>query len=381
MIGNSRSNRARLLALLGPLFLSLVCALARGDAASGTYTGSVAARGNYYWERSTRVVAPSIAASVATPVGVRVEASYLLDAITSASQATGVGDKDAAFTEKRNEVQAGTGYELDLGSAQLDLSARGRFSKEPDYLSRGLGFGAALSLDQRNTVLHLNGYYIEDDVYRKVRMPGVARTKAGDLRALSLGLGWDQVLSRATTFTLGYDLALLDGFLSNPYRMVPFADGGGGALERHPDSRVRHAGYVWAAHFVEASRTALRLGYRLYYDSWEVLAHAPEIRVHQEIGPHVELRLRYRYYTQSSSFFYRRQGNLQSDKYITRDPKMSDFHDQTLGMKLRLSLDFLGFTALDALRTAVLDWSFEYVFNTNTYGNGVIAQGGLGWSF
>lgn len=381
MNGNSRSKRARVVALIGPLVLLFVCTLARGDAASGTYTGSVAARGNYYWERSTRVVAPSIAGSVATPVGVRVEASYLLDAITSASQATGVGDKDAAFTEKRNEVQAGVGYELDLGDTQLDLAVRGRFSKEPDYLSRGVGFGSALSLDQRNTVLHLTGYFIEDDVYRKVRMPGVSRTKAGDLRALSLGLGWDQVLSRATTFTLGYDLALLDGFLANPYRMVAFADGGGGALERHPDSRVRHAGYLWAAHFIESSRTALRVGYRLYYDSWEILAHAPEVRVHQEIGPHVELRLRYRYYTQTDSFFYRAGGNLQRDRYITRDPKMSEFHDQTLGLKVRLSLDFLGFTAFDVLRTAVLDWNVEYVFNTNLYGNGVIAQGGVGWTF
>lgn len=371
----------------------LVCTLARGDAASGTYTGSVAVRGNYYWEESTRVVAPSIGASVASPSGVRVEGMYLLDAITSASQATGVQD-DIAFTERRNEGHAGLGYELDLGDQQLDLSARGRYSKEPDYVSRGIGFAAALSLDQRNTVLHLTGYYLLDDVYRRVRgAPATSPDRSvvrsaehvGDLDALSLGAAWDQVLSPSATFTLGYDLALLDGFQANPYRNVPFANGGG-APEKHPDARTRHAGYLWLAYYYRETRLALRAGYRLYYDSWEILAHAPEVRIHQEIGRHLELRLRYRYYTQSAAYFWRRGGNLREDAYYTHDPKMGEFYDHTYGLKVRLALDFLAFTALDFLRTAVLDWNVEYLRRPRKeiyrYGPvGFIAQGGIAWSF
>jgi hypothetical protein len=201
------------------------------------------------------------------------------------------------------------------------------------------------------------------------------------LNALSLGFAWDQVLSKSSTLTLGYDAALLDGFQANAYRTVAYADGGGVVPEKHPRQRTRHAGYVWLSHFFAATRTAIRAGYRLYRDNWQLLAHAPDLRVHQELGPFVELRLRYRYYTQSASEFYRKSGNLRSDEYVTADPKMSRFHDQTFGLKLRLSLDFLAFTALDVLRTAALDWNVEYVFNTNRYGNGVIAQGGLAWSF
>ncbi len=380
--------RRRALPLWSALTLASLCSLAHGDAASGTYTGSVGARGNYYWEKSTRVVSPSGVVSMATPIGVRVDGSYLLDAITSASAASGV-QSDIAFTEKRNEGQAGLGYEVDLGKQQLDVSARGRFSREPDYLSRGVGFSSALSLDQRNTILHVNGYFVHDDVYRRDRMATAARPNrlvaseavpVGDLRALSLGFAWDQVINPTSTFTLGYDLARLDGFQANAYRIVAFADGGGGR-EHHPDSRTRHAGYIWFAHFVPQARLTLRAGYRLYYDSWEILAHAPDVRLHQELGPYVEVRLRYRYYTQHSSFFYRPRGNLRADEYITADPKMSAFHDQTFGLKLRLALDFLSFTALDALHTAALDWGIEYVLNTNRYGNGIIAQGGMSWSF
>jgi hypothetical protein len=60
---------------------------------------------------------------------------------------------------------------------------------------------------------------------------------------------------------------------------------------------------------------------------------------------------------------------------------MSAFHDQTVGVKLRLALDFLSFTALDLFHTAALDFGVEYIFNTNRYGNGFVGQGGLGWSF
>ncbi|MDB4989755.1 MAG: hypothetical protein JWN04_4933 [Myxococcaceae bacterium] len=382
-------RNVRALRIAALLFVSLVCSHAAADAASGTYTGSVQLRNNYYWERSTRVIAPNAVVSLDTPSGVRVDGTYLLDAITSASNATGVST-DNLFTEKRNDVQAGLGYEFDLGTSQLDLSARGRFSKEPDYLSRGAGFNAALSLDERNTVLRFNGYLVHDDVYRKMRASTAADPKhlnatmavpAGELNVLSMGVAWDQVINRQTTLTTGYDLSLLEGYQANAYRMVAFKDGGGGQPEKHPRERARSAGYVWLSYFNTISKTAFRGGYRLYYDNWDILAHTPELRIHQEVGSHLEVRLRYRYYTQGPSFFYRKGGNLSNDRFYTADPKMSAFHDQTLGFKVRLSLDFLSFTKLGLLHDMVVDWNIEYVFNTNRYGNGVIAQGGIGFPF
>ncbi|HEY6880286.1 MAG TPA: DUF3570 domain-containing protein, partial [Polyangiales bacterium] len=349
-------------------------------------------------EHSTRVVAPSLNASVSTPVGVRVDGTYLLDAISSASVATGTID-DRVFTEKRHDGTVGLGYELDLGKAQLDLYGTGRVSREPDYKSNRGGFAAALSLDQRNTVLRFNGYYSHDDVYRVVRMvpptqpDALVASKAdfvGNLDVISLGLSWDQVLNRATTLTLGYDLSLLYGFQANAYRVAKFANGMGGAPERHPQQRTRHAPYVWLAHYFAPARNALRLGYRFYHDDWSITAHAIDARFHQELGDNVELRLRYRYYTQTDSFFYRKGGNLRADpalgiaedRYLTADPKMSGFHDHTIGLKMRLNLEFLSFTKFDLLHTAVLDWSVEYMRITNRYGpDAVVAQGGLGWTF
>lgn len=359
------------------------------DAASGRLRGSVGLRGNYYWEKSTRVVAPAVNGSLITPQGVRIEATYLLDAITSASQATGV-QSDVGFTEIRNDIQGGIGYEVDFnGKVQLDLIGSGRFSKEPDYISRGAGLTSSLSLFERTTTLRLNGYFLDDKVFKIDRMAppddpdslmATDPVRIGSFNAISLGLAADQVLTPTLVATLGTDIAFLDGFQANVYRTAAFADGGG-RPEDHPDTRRREAYYAWLAQYVTASRSALRLGYRFYRDTWDIVAHAPEVRLHQEIGRYAEVRLRYRYYTQNSSFFWRKGGNVRKDRYATADPKMSPFENKTVGLKLRLSLSFLSFTALDFAHEAVLDFGMEYIFNTNRFGNGVIGQGGLTWPF
>src|SRR5690349_5157370 len=115
--------RGLLLRALSPALLLAIVSLftprAGADAVSGTFTGNVALRGNYYWERSTRVVAPAITAGMETPQGIRMDATYLIDAITSASVATGV-QSDHPFTEKRHDFQAGAAYEFNFGRRQLD---------------------------------------------------------------------------------------------------------------------------------------------------------------------------------------------------------------------------------------------------------------------
>lgn len=370
------------------LLLSLLSAgELSADAVTGTYTGSVALRGNYYWERSTRVVAPSLTAAVETPDGVRIDGTYLIDAITSASQATGVVTDDT-FREIRHDAQLGVGKEFDLGASQLDLTVRGRLSREPDYYSRNVGFASALSLFERNTVLRFNGTYLNDNVYRVTRMANRAGSltaskpvHVGDLQTISLGVAWDQVLSPLATLTVGYDLAVLHGFTANPYRSATFQDQAPLA-EKHPDLRVRNGIYFWLAHYVKQTRSALRVGYRLYQDNWSLTAHAAEGRVYQELGEHLLLRLRYRYYTQDRSEFWRQAGtNVISDTYYTADPKMAAFPDHTFGLKLRLGLGFLGGTALRPLAGAVLDLSGEYMISESRYGNGVIGQGGMLWPF
>ena len=353
---------------------------ASADRASGTTTGRVEILGNYYWERSTRVIAPSVAATLELPSGVSVNGEYLVDSITSASQAAGLLE-DVSFTEVRHQGSLGVGYEFDLDWGQLLLGVSGRISREPDYLSIGGGVSAALSLSQRTTVLRLNLGYLHDEVRRVFRMAGgpsmSALTFDENFDALAVSASWEQILSPTTYIELGYQYGYMNGFLANAYRMVPVASGFVG--ESHPEIRRRHTAVSHLAHYVRRTRTGLHLFYRAYLDNWKVGALTPEARVYQQLARFTHLRVRYRYYRQTRSFFYQTDYGVEvpEDGYVTADPKMSAFRSHLLGFQLAVQTGFLEGTALDVFRQAWLELSFEYLWQTSRFGNAVISQAGL----
>jgi hypothetical protein len=357
----------------------------RADEASGTWTGVTEVRGNYYWERSTRVVAPRASVDLESPSGARIHADYLVDSITSASIAAGT-QADVAFTEIRHEVGLGTGYEFDFGDTQLDVAGTFRVSREPDYRSLGGGFATALSLNDRSTVLRLRAFVVRDRVEALIRgFGGVAgqlsdRGLQGHLNAVVTTFVWEQVLSPVLTAQIGYDFGYMWGFLQNPYRLVPVS--GIVESENHPDVRHRHTVTGRLAYYVRATGTALHAIYRTYVDSWNIAALNPEGRIYQEVGPFTVLRVRYRHYNQTRSFFYKPAEDYRTDDvYVTADPKMSRFHSHLLGFQVLLKLAFLERSFLDFARQATVDMGFDYIWNTNRFGNGVIATLGFRMPF
>ena len=365
--------------------LALLCVLTtpvRADESSGRWSGVVEARGNYYWERSTRVIAPTLSAQLDSPGGTRFNATYLVDTITSASQATGV-IADVAFTEVRHEVLLGSSREFRIASLPLRLGVLGRVSREPDYLSLGGGINTALFLDQRATTLRFDLFYTHDRVSKILRgfssdVGGGQRDigHLGDLDSVVLSGGIDRILSRSWTATLGYDFNALQGFLANPYRQVPVQ----GVLrdEKHPEQRLRHSAYFRFATYLEGSGTAIHLLGRAYVDSWDIAALTPELRIYQDLGKYVQLRGRYRHYTQTRAYFaFPNERYVDSDTHVTADPKMTRFHNHLLGGQLAWSLGFIRADSLSWLQESWLDFSFEYIWNTNRFGNGVISQLGL----
>ncbi len=356
------------------------------DEASGTWTGQLELRGNYYWEQSTRVISPSLDFGMVSPGGVSVHGDYLVDSITSASQAAGVLE-DIRFTEIRHAGTIGVGYEFDLGEMQLRLDGSAHVSREPDYLSLGGGIAAALSLNQRATVIRASAYYLHDQIRQRFRVGGGIRPDpeggmssdifAENFNGVALSLGWEQVLTPSLYFQLTYQYGYLNGFLSNAYRRVAVAD----VLrpENHPGLRHRHTLTGHIAYHLRASRTSFHLLARAYADNWDIRALTPEIRVSQEIGTWLNVRLRWRHYTQTRAFFYSDayETDLAEDANVTADPKMSQFHSNLIGIRTMVEFEFLEDTVLSLFERASLDLQFEYIFNTNRFGNGVIAQAGL----
>ena len=333
-------------------------------------------RGNYYRERSTRVLQPYISFSKDLPdERLTLGADYLMDVISSASigaAALQLGG-DEVFTEMRHEASIRASSVLNL----WQFGGFFRYSTETDYESRSGGVSVARELRQRTINLALNYTYTRDRAYRilanvpGVRSPWSSRVPAGDgsdefvdgpsnlVQVHNLGLGFSQVLSSRALVTLQLEGNAGRGPMENPYRRVR-----NGMEEVHPLVRRRIATSGSARYAIPKARLVLEPRYRFSADDWDIVTHAPQLRIHARIVPTLSLRARYRYYTQTAAYFWNASGDYAAtDRYRTADPKMGRFDSHTLGLQLTYRLDKLASRPSMAwLRGSWIQATYDHVF-------------------
>ena len=324
--------------------------------------GELSVRGAYYKERSTRVQQPMVDARLDAGERGQVDAHFLVDAITSASTASGMNG--AGFTEVRLE---GAGlYTHDFG--EYRLGGGFRLSDEPDYQSLYLRLRGEAAFAQDNTIFALGLAYGSDDIGNNNNTgisPPLQETLNNTLGSASI----TQVLGRTTVAGLTYDLMYADGFQANPYRSVVVA--GEKQAELVPDTRLRQALFGSLRQFVPATKSTFVVGYRFYTDDWGITAHTPELRLVQAITAASQVRLRYRFYKQTAAEFYR---DIYSEpqEFAADDPKLDAFLTHTLGITLGSELSTFGVTGTSAKWRAEL--TFEYINQTNRYGDALVGQ-------
>lgn len=349
------------------------------DETTGTWSGEVEARGNYYWERSTRVVAPEVGILIESPSGIRARGHYLVDSITSASVAAGTL-VDVGFTEIRHDVTLGIGSTFAIGDNTLDVDLSGRVSTEPDYFSTSGTLSGTYLFNDNNTSIGGSITVLHDDIDSVLRgaggMEGVVddQGNVGSLTSIGASINGSHNLSPTLVLSGGYDFTHLSGYLSNPYRSVSL--GGAPVAENHPDARIRHTLHARLAWFVPATDSAFHLLARGYTDSWEIAAINPEVLWYQEIADVMTVRLRYRFYTQTRAFFQKGAYNM-ADTVFTADGKMAAFTTHLMGAKFVIPMSFLEGGALGFLSKASVDLSFDLALSDSIFGDFVITQTGL----
>ena len=316
---------------------------------------SVGFVGNYYKERSTRVISPQLRIAKELPEQSQLEATVLIDQITSASGA--FTPTDEPFTEHRKE------YRLSLGktfAGFLTPTAFVRYSAEPDYDSLGFGGSLAAELFDKNTTVTIFLQKLADDIRSNTSDDFV-----DELSTVFLGLTVSQNLNRRTVVGGSLEAQFLDGFQENVYR-----------VEQHPRDRKRYAIGAFASYRSMDLKTTARLSYRLYQGSWEITAHTIELRVFQTIGRAITLVPRFRYHTQGGLFFENPGPN---DVFSTNDPKLTTFHSFFYGTELWWDLGFLKNSALSAFSPTSIVPSYFYLDQKNRYGAAHIAQLSMYW--
>ncbi len=321
------------------LFVCPVAVVAVGVTAQAD--NQVTVRGQYYREPSTRVVQPVVEIAKDLPGGIDIRAHSLLDAITSASAASGPSG-DNIFTEYRSEA----GFSARASWSRWRVRLGYKYSAESDYWSHAFSASATLRTwgDTGALILSLGGGF--DQVGRRIQ--GTAPTPAGStacapggrktcpLETMFGGIGYSQVLSPTILVQGGYEFAYQEGYISSPYRM-----------EMLPDKRLRNALLARVAKYFPGSGTGLQVHYRYYWDlypgehsdwempsaqvvrskdPWGVKSGTYELRVFQAVGPDLEVRLTGRYYAQGEANIrcdVVADPGCQSSVYSTNQPQLA----------------------------------------------------------
>ncbi len=330
--------------------------------------GTVTMRGVYYKEKSTRVVQPMLDADLEAGDNGRLQAHTLVDAITSASAASGAAG--APFTETRTQFGANYTHSLDT----IRLGAGFRHSGEPDYTSDFVMLRLESDFAQRNTTVGVNLARGMDSIDNSGSQGGISAIISGELDTTLVSTSLRQILSTNSTASVSYDLSYLDGFQQNIYRTV--VAGGMVQPERVPDTRLRHALAGNLRYFVDASNTALVATYRFYFDDWGILAHTPDVRAIQEFfSGKLEAHLGYRYHRQRAADFYEKvydSGDVTIEPYLTDDDKLGRVRTHTMGLKLAATLDLFGIEGGWAdVRVEALG---QYLKQDTRYGDAIISQ-------
>lgn len=294
---------------------------------------------NYYKERTTRVIAPTLSLTTDLDAETELNLVYLIDNITSASGTFDTDDDAEPFQEFRQELSLG--FVRRVGE-HLSVRVNGRYSFEPDYTSLGYGVGASLELFERNTTVSVGLQGQNDAIHAR------GNNVEDTLDSYQVALGVSQILSRSTIGGLDFEYHALKGYTENPYRN-----------ENHPPERHRHAFGLWLAQRFRPTATTLRASYRYYWDDWALHAHTFELHWYQRVLPDLELVPYFRVHTQDGIDFGDYNAKL-GITYVTNDPKLEKLGTTALGLRAIWSLSFLEGTFLDALHRASLEPRYAF---------------------
>lgn len=259
------------------------------------------------------------------------------------------------FSDVRHAFHGGLEWRI----GPTELQAGYTYAFENDYQSHAVDAGAKVDLWGKNTTFKL-GYSHNFDSVCNADNRGAAPL---DRRALTSSKGcfdsktmgiveeslaidsyaasWTQVLSPILVSDLSIGLQVLDGFQSNPYRLVRLFSGTVEAQESDPTQRQRLAIQGRLRIAVKRAKAALGMLGRYYNDTWGIQSGTAELTWEQYLAPQLLVRLRGRFYQQSRAVFYRDAGELNSyeavgpvGQYFTGDRELAPFRDYLAGLKL-----------------------------------------------
>ena len=245
-----------------------------------------------------------------------------LDATATASSSGTIPMAEYKDTRQAASLSYGKRFGSHLPS--VDLS----YSKESDYLSRGVSLVDSWDLFGKRSTFHVGAGILRDNI------SPANMTEEFTKKSLSLSAGWTQILGPRDLLDFSYGLTKLDGYLTDPYKLVTV--GTTAIPEVRPDTRSRNSAVLKYGHYY-LSRSALKTSYRYYWDDWSLKAHTLEMSWDKRIGRNLVLSPRLRYYRQGAASFFAFEFSA-PETTMSADYRLSSFWSWLAGIGFRVDL-------------------------------------------
>ena len=329
----------------------------------------------FYHEAPTRtnmtVYTPGVDLSVNPASWITIRGGYEADVVSGASVAVKAGaayqavnpGADVITTASVNDVRHSPRGGLTLRKGDVAYTAQYTYGTEHDYKSHSIFVSAKTEAYEHDTQFELSYARNFDLVCDRTQ---AVNDRAPRFRALEdsnacfansdplrtrhtlsidgLQAAWTQAWTPEFATQLSYTAQIIEGFQSSPYRSVILAQGLK-AQEHHPDNRARQAVSLRANIYVRPIKLAVRIGGRVYRDTWDITSGTGDIEAEKYLFEGFRVAARGRYYKQSGAQFW-------SDDYTGGDPplgpkgqywtgdrELSPFSSFGLGLRLTYSLE------------------------------------------
>lgn len=233
------------------------------------------------------------------------------------------------------------------------------FSNEDDYQSYGGSATVAYDLNQKLTTLEAGLAYSYDFVGSVVGVHKELGNLADDIpgdyhdgekEIIDWGLSVTQILTRRSVVKVGYSSGSLQGYLSDPYKVVTLVDRVDPNKftyfhEKRPTSRSRSSINI-DFNQTREDNDVVNVYYRYYWDNWGISSHTVDARFRHELGNTRYLQPHVRIYRQSAADFftpYLSEAKGQDPEgetppaYASADNRLDTMISYTLGIKYGLS--------------------------------------------
>jgi hypothetical protein len=225
-------------------------------------------------------------------------------------------------------------------------------SKEYDYLSLGINGNIAIDYNKKNSTLSFGLSHFQDTFEPEGGIPkplysmpltqyddhdSTRLTSDDDKTTTDLMVGFTQIINRRMITQFNYSYSVVDGYLTDPFKVLSVVDTGGIAqdylYENRPDERLKQSVFSQAKYHFDS--TIADISYRYMWDDWEIESHTIDSRFYIPLGDGSYLEPHLRFYQQSAAEFYQPflNQNEALPKYASADYRIGEMTAYTMGIK------------------------------------------------